>query len=159
MSTVTIRPAIALEQHELEALQRRASMANPGDREAVLAHPAAIELPLEQILAGDVFVLESDGVVAGFAAVLPRADGNAELDGLFVEPHQQRRGFGRSLVDYVAQVARARGSLALHVIGNPHAREFYLSCGFALVGITETRFGPGLLMRRELKPPPRSPHP
>jgi len=41
---------------------------------------------------------------------------------------------------------------ALHFIGNPHAEAFYLSCGFTIVGYSETRFGPGLLMRRELLP-------
>jgi GNAT superfamily N-acetyltransferase len=152
MSTVTIRAAIAHEQQGLQALQRRASLANSGDREALLAHPDAIEVPTDQIVSGQVFVLESDGLVAGFAAVVPRGDGDAELDALFVEPHLQRRGFGRSLVDHCAQVALERGSMALHVIGNPHAREFYLSCGFASVGVIETRFGPALLMSRVLRP-------
>lgn len=152
MSAVTIRAAIALEQHELEALQRRASLANTGDREALLAHPDAIEVPTDQIASGHVFVLECDGRVAGFAAVVRRGDGDAEVDALFVEPHLQRRGFGRSLVEHCAQVALDRGSIGLHVIGNPHAREFYLSCGFASVGVMETRFGPALLMRRMLRP-------
>jgi hypothetical protein len=66
--------------------QWRASLGNPGDRDALLANPDAIALPIEQIAAGCVFVAERDGVVAGFAAVVPRPDGGAELDALFVEP-------------------------------------------------------------------------
>ena len=86
MTTFLIRPAVISEQKELEDLQRRASLTNVGDRDALLTHPNAIELPTEQIGTGGVFVLEVNGAIAGFAALLPRADGGAELDALFVEP-------------------------------------------------------------------------
>ena len=78
-----------------DALQWRASLGNPGDRDALLANPDAIALPIEQIENGCVFVAERDGDVAGFAAVVPRSDGGAELDALFVEPHLWNRGIGR----------------------------------------------------------------
>jgi hypothetical protein len=81
---VSIRPVRPDEQTTLESLQWRASLANPGDRDALLANPDAIALPTEQIAAGGVFVAERDGVVAGFAALVPRSDGGAELDALFV---------------------------------------------------------------------------
>jgi len=48
--------------------------------------------------------------------------------------------------------ARAQGSGALHVVGNPHAEDFYIACGFKVIGTTETRFGTGLLMRMMIKP-------
>jgi len=57
---VFIRPARSDEQVMLEALQRRASLSNPGDRDAPLANPDAIELPVEQIVEGCVFVAEHD---------------------------------------------------------------------------------------------------
>ncbi|MES2306514.1 MAG: GNAT family N-acetyltransferase [Gemmatimonadota bacterium] len=144
----TIRPALPSEQRLLEELQRRASLNNPGDREAILAHPDAIELSLEQLSAGGVFVAELAGTVQGFAAILPRDDGDVELDALFVEPDAWGHGLGRLLVDHCAEVARAQGARRLHVIGNPHAEGFYLRCGFELAGTENTRFGPGLLMRR-----------
>ncbi len=147
---VSIRPARPDEQTTLESLQRRASLGNPGDREALLANPDAIALPIEQITAGCVFVAERDGVVAGFAAVVPRLDGGAELDALFVEPHLWKHGIGRRLVDHVADVARVRSASFLHVVGNPHAEGFYLSCGFCVTGTVDTRFGVGLTMRRPL---------
>src|SRR5262245_58478718 len=68
----SIRPARPDERTTLESLQWRASLNNPGDRDALLANPDAIALPIEQIANGSVFVAESDGVVAGFAAVVPR---------------------------------------------------------------------------------------
>jgi GNAT superfamily N-acetyltransferase len=148
---VTIRPAIPAERRQLEALQWRASLGNEGDRDALLRHPDAIDLPSEQIAAGGVFVLEQDGAIVGFSAILRRADGDTELDALFVEPDIQRRGIGRRLLEHCAEVARTTGSSALHVIGNAHAKEFYLSCGFEILGPFETRFGSGLLMRKELR--------
>jgi GNAT superfamily N-acetyltransferase len=147
---VIIRPAIPSERDALEALQMRASLGNAGDRDALLFHPDAIDIPLEQIAAGRVFVLERSESVAGFSTILPRADGDTELDALFVEPSIQRRGIGRMLVEHCAKVARTLGSTSLHVVGNPHAEKFYLACGFKLFGTFETRFGPGLLLRRSL---------
>ena len=147
---VSIRPARLDEQAALESLQRRASLNNPGDRDAILANPDAIELPIEQIAEGCVFVAERGGVVAGFAAVVPRPDGGAALDALFVEPHLWKRGIGRRLVDHIAVVARERAASFLHVIGNPHAQGFYASCGFNVTGTVDTRFGVGLAMSRQL---------
>ena len=148
---VRIRPAVPSEQKELEALQWRASLTNAGDRDALLSNPDAIELPLEQIAAGGVFVAEWNGAVAGFSAVLPRADGETELDALFVEPEMRRHGIGRALVEHCATVARTRGSTGLHVVGNPHAEAFYIACGFEPIGTAETRFGAGFLFRKRLQ--------
>jgi ribosomal protein S18 acetylase RimI-like enzyme len=148
VSSFVIRCAVTSEQKELETLQLRASLTNAGDREALLAHPDAIELPIEQIAAGAVFVSERNGAIVGFAALRPRPDGDAELDALFVDPGVRRCGVGRSLVDHCVQIVRMQGSAALCVIGNPHAYDFYNACGFKIVGTTETRFGPGLLMRK-----------
>lgn len=150
MGDPLIRTALLSEQRQLEELERRAGLANPGDCEAILAHPEVIEVPLDQLLSGDTFVLETDSVIAGFAAVKSRPDGDTDLDGLFVDPKMQCRGFGRLLVEHCGGVARARGSRTLHVIGNPHAEDFYLACGFEPIGTTLTRFGPALLMRRAL---------
>ena len=147
---VSIRLARHDEQTMLESLQRRASVSNPGDRDALLANPDAIALPIEQIAAGCVFVAERDGVVAGFAAVVSRLDGGAELDALFVEPRLWKHGIGRRLVEHVAEVARVRAATFLHVIGNPHVEGFYVTCGVRVTGTVDTRFGVGLAMRRPL---------
>lgn len=140
IEALTIRIAQTTEQAALEALQWRASLNNPGDRDALLANPDAIELPLAQITAGRVFVAERDGVIAGFAAVLLRADGQIELDGLFVEPAMWKCGVGRSLAEHCCEFARAQGAAALHVVGNPHAKDFYSACGFEVTGECQTRF-------------------
>lgn len=150
VSGVEIRPALPGERSSLEALQWRASLANSGDRDSLLANPDAIALAVEQIADGHVFVAQQDGVIVGFAAVLTRPDGNAELDALFVEPTLWKRGVGRLLVEHCAEVARQRASRILHVVGNPHAKGFYAACGFLTTGAVETRFGAGLAMQRAL---------
>jgi GNAT superfamily N-acetyltransferase len=150
MTQITIRPAGVSEQKALEAVQWRASLNNPGDREALLANPDAISLPIAQLEAGGVFVAEIGGSVLGFAAILPRDDGDCELDALFVEPGAWRQGVGRALVEHCCVAARDAGARALHVIGNPHAEGFYRSCSFVMLGTQEMRFGTGLLMKRKL---------
>lgn len=146
--SVRIRLAVPSERAVLEDVQRRASLNNPGDREAILAHPDAIELPPEQITAGHVFVAELDHAIAGFAAVVPRDTPEMDLDALFVEPHLWGKGIGRLLVDHCAAVSRQEQKTALHVIGNPHAAGFYRACGFEEHGTVATRFGDGLLFRK-----------
>src|SRR5262249_60241926 len=101
---ISIRLARPDDQRMLEALQWRASLSNPGDREALLANPDAIALPIEQIRAGCVFVAERDAVLVGFAAVVSRSDGSAALDDLFVEPHRSEESIGRRLVRSISNV-------------------------------------------------------
>jgi GNAT superfamily N-acetyltransferase len=150
MKDVVCRPAATFEQKALEALQWRASLTNERYREALLAHPDAIELPLDQIAAGHVFVAERAGVTLGFAAILLRNDGATELDGLFVEPGHWKQGIGRLLVEHCAAAARGHGSAALHVVANPDAEGFYQTCGFEWTETVQTRFGAALSMRRRL---------
>jgi len=139
---LTIRLARPDERLDLEALQRRASLALPEYREQLEAHPEVIDLPAEQIAEGQVLVAELVGRIAGFAAVIA-----GELDGLFVEPDLWKHGVGSALIEAAAHEARMQG-LSLTVTANPTARLFYEKCGFTLEGERETMFGPGLRMSR-----------
>ncbi len=141
-----VRPAQPQERIELEALQWRASLATERHREDLLANPDAIDLPLEQIERGDVFVADLDGRVVGFAVLLAN-DRGAELDGLFVEPSCWRQGVGSALVDEAAHRARQLG-LTLAVTAGVDARGFYEHRGFSLEGGAQTQFGPALRMSR-----------
>ena len=118
---VTIRLAARDEKKALEDLQRQASLVWEEYREELLAYRDAIELPLEHLNAGHTYVAEGDGQILGFCVVLPRPDGDADLDGLFVEPAIWRRGIGRRLVPEAERVAAE-----------------------------QTRFGPGVAMRKRL---------
>ena len=136
-----IRPALLQERAELEALRWRASLIWEEYRQALLANPDAIELPDEQIGASQVHVGVQDSGLVGFSVVLARSDGDAELDGLFVDPPHWRRGIGARLVDHAAALAKDAGARMLCVIANPRAEGFYLSSGFRTVGREATRFG------------------
>ena len=108
MPNVLIRPAVMSERQALESLQRRASLNNPGDREA--CSPTLMRSNFRPIKSpqGMVFVAERDGAIVGFSAVLPREDPEMDLDGLFVEPHLWGQGIGRLLVEHCIVFARAR---------------------------------------------------
>jgi GNAT superfamily N-acetyltransferase len=147
---IVIRAAVPAERKDLEALQWRASIANHGDRDFILANPDAIDIPIGQLDAGQVYVAQRGDELAGFAAIVPRADGGAELEALFVEPALWRRGIGRQLLEHCAAAASLQRAVALHVVGNPHAADFYAAGGFQSVGTTMTRFGAGILLRRDL---------
>ncbi|MFZ4478818.1 MAG: GNAT family N-acetyltransferase [Rhodoferax sp.] len=64
--------------------------------------------------------------------------------------HGHVQGIGKMLVKECLLAAKSAGSHALHVIGNPHARQFYESCDFEYAGTTATRFGEALLFRKTL---------
>jgi hypothetical protein len=140
--TFSIRPARP-DETMLESLQRRASLSNPGDRDALLANPDAIALPIEQIRRRTrrrrrrlcrMWWRAQTAVRSWMSCSSSRTSG--------------RHGIGRRLVDHIAEVARLRAASFLRVVGNPHAEGFYDSCGFRVTGTVETRFGVGLAMRR-----------
>ena len=146
----TIRPAAPAERRALEALQRRASLAWEEHRGQLLAHPEAIDLPLGHLTDGRTRVAERDGAVVGFCVVLPRGDGDAELDGLFVEPPAWRSGIGAHLVLEAERIAIRDGAPFLWVVAGPHVEDFYRRCGFARIGEEKTQFGRAVTMRKAL---------
>jgi GNAT superfamily N-acetyltransferase len=144
---VLIRDARAAEQRSLTELQRRASMHWEAYREQLVAHPEAVELPVDQIEAGLVRVAELGGEVVGFAVLLRPAQGACELDGLFVEPAHMGAGVGRSLVEDALRIARERAATRIEVVANPEAVAFYHRLGFTGSEQVPTRFGPAQRMR------------
>jgi GNAT superfamily N-acetyltransferase len=150
-TALSIRAATMTERVALEALQRRASDVWEAYREQLAAHPDAIVLPSAFMDSGWVRVAVADDErPIGFSVVIPRGVAIHELDGLFVEPRHMHHGVGRLLVeDAVARAARD-GARGLEVIAGP-AQEFYEKLGFTVIGGAETRFGPAVRMRRDLR--------
>lgn len=122
-----------------------------GDTAELLARPDLVQVPVEHLSAETCIVAEIDGAPAGFATVLPRPDGEAELDGLFVHPTRQRLGLGRALVTEAAQLARAMGASTLHVIANEDALAFYRAVGFIQTGMAPTDLKPAPKMEMLLE--------
>lgn len=146
MADYEIRPARPNERLALIELQRRASLTHEAYRALLLAHPDAIDLPIEHIAQGGTLVAMIEDVIAGFAVVIAHPDGTVELDGLFVEPRWAGMGIGRALV--VASTDRVSQWHAEHliVVASPETRGFYAGCGFVVVGEADTRFGTALTM-------------
>jgi GNAT superfamily N-acetyltransferase len=148
--TEVIRPARLHEREALEDLQLQASLMWLDDRANLLANLDAIDLPVDQIADGNVYVIEDEGEIMGFGVVLPRADGQAELDGLFVRPDVWGEGYGRLLLEHGANLAHGWGADRLHVIANDRALGFYERCGFVKDGMAQTRFRPAVTMVKVL---------
>jgi hypothetical protein len=85
-TSMRIRQGELCDRAYLEELQRRASLANPGDTPHLLEQPEVIALPEWQLSSGRVLVAESASVMLGFAVLLAPLEGSAELTGVFVEP-------------------------------------------------------------------------
>lgn len=134
----------------LEALQRRSSLAIDEDRAALLADPGLIDLPPDHVTPRHAVVAESGATAVGFAVVLSRGDGDADLDGLFVDPSHWRRGVGRELVARARSLAIDLGASRLWVVANPAARAVYDACGFRYVGEVETQLRTAFLMQMDL---------
>jgi GNAT superfamily N-acetyltransferase len=150
VNAVCLRFADPPEREALEDLQRRASLIYDAYRADLLANPDLIALPRWQLEDRRVRLAEKDGVTLGFSAVLPRDTKTCDLDGLFVEPAQWRRGIGRALMEDAFALARAEGKRTMEVLANPYAEDFYLRLGFVRIGIATTALGIAAKMRRSL---------
>jgi GNAT superfamily N-acetyltransferase len=150
---VVLRPGQAWDAPLLRELTWRLTVTNPAYREQALARPEAIEGPDRALAEDGVIVATVDGRVVGYVAVVTDGRGEAEVDGLFVDPEFQRRGVGRRLLDAGAGVARGRGASRLTVVSAPDVVEVYENFGFRSLGPTATLFGPAVMMRMPLSPP------
>lgn len=148
---VVLRHARPVERQVLEELQWRASLVHSAYRDALLQDRSIVHLPVEHLCDGCAVVAETDGKVAGFAIVLPVAEEESELDGLFVEPEMAGQGIGRALVDEARRCARMSGATVLKVVAALEVEDFYRRCGFELTGETETSLGKALTMVLRLR--------
>lgn len=153
MPHFTVRPARIEDRGRLTQIYRDASLSNPGDRAALLAHPDVLIVDEGLISRGRVRVATlADGQVIGFASTSPTDSGNLELDDLFVDPLWQRRGVGSALLKALQAKGRRDGVARLEVTANDHAFEFYRAAGFETVGRMQTEFGEGSRMHLQLSP-------
>jgi GNAT superfamily N-acetyltransferase len=140
-----IRTAVVEDLPALRAVFRAASLANAGDRAALLAHPDALVLDHANVAAGRTRGACEAGQVVGFATVLEGGE-EVELEDLFVEPAWMRRGVATALVRDALERAHEAGARRLAVTANDHALAFYLACGFVEAGRVATAFGEGRRM-------------
>ena len=83
-----------------------------------------------QIKAGDVWVAEVEGVVAGMVALAAMPDpALVDLDKLFVEPSRHGAGVGRALMAFAIEEARRRGLKKMVILADRNAAPFYERMG------------------------------
>jgi GNAT superfamily N-acetyltransferase len=147
---VSIRTGVAGDLDALRGVYRRSSLSNAGDRAALIAHPEALVWPADGLATGWTRVAVDGAAVVGFATLKPAGTG-VELEDMFVEPDRMRQGIGRLLVEDALTRAWDAGATHVEVTANPHALAFYRAVGFAETGTTQTPFGPGHVMRHDLR--------
>ena len=160
MSTLDIRVARADDRQDLIGLLWRASLAWEVVRRDLLDNPDVIDVNPEMIARNQIFVAERGGRILGFATIIPcegddtASEGNdAELEGIFVEPAEWRKGIGLALLHQIEREAQAWGANRLHVVASPNVEGFYVAAGFTQTAERQMPFGPnGLVMVKAIPP-------
>jgi GNAT superfamily N-acetyltransferase len=145
-----IRFAHLRERAALIEMQWRASLVWDEYRDALLANPDAIDIPVEQFRNRQVRVAGHGDRPIGFSAVTALDAEICELDGLFVEPAHWRKGIGGALIEDAARLARRRKFRRMEVTANPRAEGFYAKLHFIKYAVAATRFGSASRMHRIL---------
>ncbi len=78
---------------------------------------------------GEMFILDEDGVKAE-CVVTKEADGVYELKNIAVKPDYQRKGYGRSLIDFVFSYYPDCNVMFVGTGDTPSSLTFYKRCGF-----------------------------
>lgn len=154
---ITLRDARLTDMPELRKVFLRASLSNEGDRPLLQEHPEWLELSDAAVREGRTRVAVDEGhVVVGFATHLI-SEGIAELEDLFVDPSDMRRGVGEALVIDISNQVRKMNFEMLEVTANPNAMAFYEYVGFVPDRLVDTEGYPALRMRRPIDWARRSP--
>ncbi|MFW5963918.1 MAG: GNAT family N-acetyltransferase [Natronomonas sp.] len=113
-----IRPMVQADEPAVRSLQSALDYADPQVIDAALDGP----------FVGRVAVYE--GSVVGYAIALPGEE--TTLSELVVAAEYRRHGFGRALVEAVAEVSNADRTVVTTPAKNERAERFYRAIGFAV---------------------------
>ena len=131
--TDRIRRARPEEADALRALAHRSKAHWPYSREFLERVRPMLQLSPDDVREHEVWVLEVDGLVAGWHRVTLHGD-RAELEDLWLEPPMIGTGRGRGLFEHAVGVARRAGATALEWDAEPYAEGFYRAMGGEEVG-------------------------
>lgn len=89
---------------------------------------------------GTMYVLEDNGL-KGVCVVTDEGDGLLEIKNIATDPACQGRGYGRKLIDYVADTYRGQfHTLQVGTGDSPSTVPFYEKCGFVRSHVIENFF-------------------
>lgn len=107
--------------------------ADLGDCFEAIARPTITALVTKGLFS----TIEANGMRVGAIAV-EQHETHHQLEELYVEPVNQRRGVGKAVMAMVVAEASLRGvPMRLHVLASNRAREFYERQGFAVTSTTK----------------------
>lgn len=138
MVEITIRKATGTDAPALSALALRSKAHWGYSAELLSLWSGELEISPDFIQQNPVFVAEISGRVLGWTAMAVHGE-IAELEHMWIEPDQMRKGIGSALFAHVRQKARSRGVKRFRVVSDPHAVAFYEKLGGTHVGEIASR--------------------
>ncbi len=151
---VTLRPARPGEAADLTALALQSKAHWGYDAAFMAACRDDLTVRADDVRAHPCTVAAGGGRVLGFCSLRARADGDQQLEHLFVAPDAMGLGVGRALWDAAVRAAREVGAAALWLDSDPYAEAFYLKMGARRVGEAPSTAIPGRvlpLLRADLR--------
>ena len=130
---MSLRRAVPADTAALRALMATSNgYERPEARAMIVAFASGWSVP---DAAHEVWLVEADGAVAGFFALIPHG-ADQELDLFFTANTAQGTGLGRRLFQVMTERARALGAAYVVISSNPEAAGFYRHMGAVDVGAT-----------------------
>jgi GNAT superfamily N-acetyltransferase len=123
-----IRPAMPEQAKDLTAVAIESKAHWGYDDEFMARFAAVIAITADYVRQNEVWVLDQDGQIAGFYALLDHGE-FGELDHLWLLPAHIGKGLGRLLFEHAATRARDLGVRRLEWEAEPNAIGFYERMG------------------------------
>lgn len=79
---------------------------------------------------GEMFVLEDNGIIKAECVITKEGDGVYELKNIAVSPDCQRKGYGKSLIEFLFSTYTDCNTIFVGTGDVPSSLTFYKKCGF-----------------------------
>lgn len=99
---------------------------------------ADLTITSEYITEHIVFKLVEENAIKGYYSLLHQDSKTIELDNLFIHPTVIGKGYGSVLLKDALERSRNKGYEKMILYADPHATDFYLKKGVAIIGQFET---------------------
>jgi GNAT superfamily N-acetyltransferase len=147
MTPPVIRRAALGEAAALRDLAHRSKAHWPYSAEFLAAVEPLLQLDEHDLVEHQVWVMESDGAVAGWHRVTLRGE-LAELEDLWLEPQHIGSGLGRVLFEHAVEIAVDHRASRLEWDAEPYAEGFYRAMGGEEIGRSQSAAEAGRTLPR-----------